>query len=225
MDNDSSIKKFHSKIMCKVCQQETWHTVLNMVEKRDSYEESGFWEITTFLTLQCLGCENVCLLIEYIFSEDIDPITGDPEIQRSINPSPYKNDRELIDKLYHVPKKAQSVYKETIKAFNFNMMILAAIGIRSTIEAIAIEQKITVQGIAGKIKKMVEQKIITPDGAKLLCLVRDMGNLATHEIKKHHHDDLALCIDIIEDIFRSLYILPAEAENTRKILDGKWTRV
>lgn len=104
------------------------------------------------------------------------------------------------------------------------MMILAAIGIRTTIEAIAIEQKITIRGIESKINKMVDQKIITSDGAKLLLLVKDLGNLATHEVKKHHRDDLALCIDIIEGVIRSLFILPKEALRTREIIKGGWKR-
>jgi len=86
-------------------------------------------------------------------------------------------------------------------------------------------EKIKVEGIKTKIKKMENLKIITPDGAALLLIVKDFGNLAAHEIKKHHPDDLSLCIDIIEDVFRSLYILPKQAKTSRQILEGKWKRV
>lgn len=222
---DSLPNKFSSKIMCKRCQQETWHTVLNETNTGWDDEESGLRERSTYFTLQCAGCENVCLLIHYYFSEDVDPKTGDPKLQVSIHPSPYRGDREPINGLYHVPKDAKTVYEETLKAFNSGMMILAAVGIRTIVEAVAIEQKITAKGIKTKIDRMVEKKIITPDGAKLLTLVKDIGNLATHEIKKHHHDDLSLCIDIIEGVFRGLYIHPKEAEFTREIIDGKWVRV
>src|SRR3989304_10254909 len=108
-------KRFDTKVMCKDCQQETWHTILNKVEHHWSNED-GLWEDKTSYTLQCLGCDNVCLLIRYVFSEDIDTQTGEPELQESIHPSPYKNDREPIIRLFHVPKNAASVYEETIKA-------------------------------------------------------------------------------------------------------------
>lgn len=225
MNHNSLDKKYTSKVMCKVCQQETWHSILNQIENKWDDDKQGMWEIITFYTLQCLGCDNVCLLISTLFSEDIDPRTGIPEPQIAIHPSPYKSARDVISKLSHVPRDVQSIYEEAIKAFNSGMMILAAIGIRTTIEAIAIEQKIIVRGIESKINKMTDQKIITSDGAKLLLLVKDIGNLATHEIKKHHRDDLALCIDIIEDVIRSLYILPKEALHTREIIDGNWKRV
>lgn len=225
MKNNKKSRKFKSKIMCRICQQETWHIILNEIENNNSDEEGEMWENNKFLTLQCLGCENVCLLTQYVSSENIDANTGNLYVQENISPAPYKNDREIIERVYYVPKIARTVYEETIKAFNSGMMILAAIGIRTTIEAIAIEEKIKVRGIKTKIKKMENLKIITPAGVTLLLLVKDFGNLATHEIKKHHRDDLSLCIDIIEGVFRSLYILPKQAEASRQILDRKWKRV
>lgn len=216
--------KFEKKIMCKSCQQETWHKILNQVNNKWNNKD-GLWEDTTYFTLQCLGCDNVCLLISYYFSEDIDTRTGIPEQQISIHPSPFKSDREPIIRLFHTPKGVASVYEETIKAFNSGLMILAAIGIRTTIEAIAIDQKITVRGIESKINKMVEQKIITPDSAKLLLLIKEIGNLATHEIKKHHRDDIAFCIDIVEGALRNLYIHPKEAQQVKELIAGKWVRV
>lgn len=217
-------KKYDSKVVCKKCQQETWHSILNKTNTVEEDEESEMWENTTFFTLQCLGCENICLLTHYYFSEDIDPQTGDPELQLSVYPSPYKSNRESITGLGYVPADVKSVYEETIKALNSGMVILAAIGARTTIEAIAIQQKITIRGIEKKIEKMKLKEIITASGAKLLLLIKDMGNLATHEIKKHHVDDLSLCLNIIEGVLRELYIHPEEADNTRKVVDGKWKR-
>ncbi|MCL4382222.1 MAG: DUF4145 domain-containing protein [Patescibacteria group bacterium] len=72
---------------------------------------------------------------------------------------------------------------------------------------------------------MISLGIITPDEAMLLRLIKDIGNLATHEIKKHHKDDIDLCIDIVEGVFNNLYVLPKEAEFTREIIEGKWKRV
>lgn len=219
------LKKHPTKVMCKVCQCETWHKILNETENRYNDDESGIWEITDFKTLQCLGCDNVCLLIESVFSEDVDPETGNPEVNKTIYPIPYKSDREPLKYIFYAPNSVASVYNETIKAFNNGLMILTGIGVRATIEAIAIDRGITVKGIETKIKKMVDLNIITSDGAELLRLVKDMGNKSAHEIKKHHHDDLSICVDIVEDIIRSLYILPKEAEHTRSIIDGKWHRV
>lgn len=211
--------------MCKACQQETWHTILNETKTRWEDNEAGIWEDTTFFTLQCLGCDNVCLLTHLYFSEYVDPQTGAPELRTNVYPVPYKSDREPIKGLRHLPKDVKTIYEETIKAFNFGLVILTAIGVRTTLEAIAIQQEITVRGIESKINEMVAQKIITPNSAKLLLLVKDIGNLATHEIKKHHRDDLTLCINIIEGISRDLYIYPKEAKDTREMLSGRWIRV
>lgn len=149
--------KYHSKVFCKECQQLTWHNILNRTEKRYNDDESGIWEITDFFTLQCLGCENVCLLIVYIFSEDINPVNGQPEEQISIHPSPYKSDRSEIDRVFYVPNQVKSIYLETLKAFNSGMLILTAIGIRSILEAVSIDQGIKDRGIETKINKIIEK--------------------------------------------------------------------
>lgn len=221
---DQKTKQFPTKEMCKGCQCETWHKILNETENSFNDEESEIWENTKFYTLQCLGCDNICLLTESTCSEDRDPETGEFDIEKNIYPSPFKSDRDLMNRIHYAPKNITLVYSETIKAFNFEMMILVGIGIRATIEAIAIEQKITGGTLEIKIKKMVDNNIITPDGAKLLRLVKNIGNNAAHKIKKHHHDDLSLCIDIVEDVIRSLYIFPKEAEQTRQVIDGEWER-
>lgn len=222
---DAETKKYSSKVMCKKCQQETWHEILYDEEYRESDDENEIWVSTTYTLLKCRGCENICLLTQGVCSEDFDPQTGELDVDRNVYPSPFKSDRELIDKIYHVPKDISLVYGETIKAMNFGMSILTAIGIRSTIEAIAIDQHIEIWGIEAKIKEMVKLKIITPGGSKSLLLVKDVGNMATHTIKKHHHDELSLCIDIVEGVLNTLYVEPKEVEHARDIIDGKRIRV
>ncbi len=219
------MKKFPDKILCRSCQNETWHSILNETSTGSSNEDGEVWDKTTSHTLQCNGCENVCLLTEYVFSEDIDPRTGDLEITRKIYPSPYKPVRNTIEGVYVLPATVRAIYEETVKSINNNLMILAAIGIRSTIEAIALDKKITVNGIKGKISQMVSQGIVTEDGAKLLSLIRDIGNKATHEIKKHHREDIKLCIDIVEGMLKNLYVYPKEAEQTKELMSGNWIRV
>jgi len=204
---DEPVKK--KRVLCKVCQQVTWHSVLNKAESGNSYDEdSGIWDSSEFFTLQCLGCDNVCLLIEYSCSENYNPGNGEIDVDSTVHPTPTKEERELIDKYYIVPDQVQIIYKETIKAFNAGLYLLAAIGVRTAIEAISRDQGITVRGIESKIKKMVEKNIITQAGADLLLIVKNMGNLSAHEIKKHHHDDLSLCIDVVETVLKNLYILP-----------------
>lgn len=217
--------KFKEKILCKKCQQETWQKILNEITVEESDDVRDLWETTTYFTLQCMGCDYVCLVTNSYFSEELDQETGQPVMSVGIYPTPFKSDRELINGFTHIPKDIQSVYTESIKAFNNGMMILAAIGIRSVIEAIAIERKIAVRGIETKINRMVKMNIITPDGATLLMFIKDLGNLATHEIKKHHRDDLALCLDIIEGVLRSLYIHPKQAAFVKEMINGKWVRI
>lgn len=219
-----SDQKYEKKIMCKRCQQETWHSIINNLEKRESNDTEDIWIISNFITLKCMGCDNVCLLIQEVCSEDIDPRTGEPDTLENIYPNPFKSDRDLVKGYYNIPGNVKTVYEETITAFNKGLLILSAIGLRTVIEAISLNQKIKARGIKAKIEKMVERNIITNDNAVLLMLVKDIGNLATHEIKKHHKDDLTLCIEITEGIIQNLYIHPKKAKLIRELIEGGWER-
>lgn len=218
-------KKYDKKVMCRMCQQETWHTVINQV-KVDTLTKASDVEIPvtkTFLTLQCRGCDNVCLLISNTDHDCLDPQTGEPATVETIHPTPFRSDREILES-YHIPDKVKTIYEETIKAFNEGLLILSAVGVRTVIEALAIEQNIKVRGIASKIRRMVEEDLITQDNANLLDLVRYIGNLATHEIKKQHKYDLSLCIDIVENIIKNLYIHPQRAKESKEMIKGGWKR-
>lgn len=214
MTNESTNKR---RVLCKECQQNTWHAILNEAKsEKELSEEDGIWESTKFITLQCMGCDNVCLLLEYFCTENYNPENGEVDIVYSVYPTPTKEERSLIDKYYYLPNDVVAIYRETIQAFNSKLYILTAIGVRTMIEAVSRDQGITDRGIASKINKMIEKNIVTQAGGDLLLMVKEKGNVSAHEIKKHHHDDLSLCIDVLESVLRNLYILPKSAELTRR---------
>lgn len=208
----NSNNKFYEKISCRKCQTKTWHKILNKVEERDGNDEIGIWFIKTSFTLQCLGCDSICLLVSDICSEDIDPNTGNPETELTIYPNPIKT-RSQIDGYYWCPVKVRDAYSESIEAFNNNKLpLLTAIGIRMTVEAICIEQKIT-GSLKQKIEDMVKKSIVTPEESKLLHLIRDYGNFSAHEIQRHNQHKLSLCLDIVEGILKTLWVFPGEAQS------------
>ncbi len=209
----SEIQKTGVKqVLCKVCQQVTNHNILNAVTKSVWWEDADAGERHDFYTLQCLGCENVCLLVEYSHSEDTNPYTGEPVTQSRVYPSPNKDDRDVLDRIHHVPESVRTAYEETVKAINSGLVLLTAMGVRLVIEAVCNHQKITGGNLEKKINKMQEIGLITPSDAKLLHLVREIGNQSAHEMKKQKREALSLSMDIIEGVIRQLYIHPKEAE-------------
>lgn len=222
--NENNTATYKPKVMCRHCQQVTWHTILSDSGGTSYDDDNDFWYREKFFTLKCLGCDTVCLLVESAFSEDYDPETGEVSVQRVIHPSPFKDTREPIELLYYVPTSISNLYQESIRALNYKLFILAAMGVRSLIEAIAIDQGISSRGLSSKIQGMLNDKIITPKEKIHLDVVKDMGNLAVHEIKKHHVLDISLGLDILETLLQILYIYPKRVEDTQDIISGRKKR-
>lgn len=205
-----SLQQKTKKIYCRKCRQPTNHTVLHEVKTGWDDQESGMWLIDIFTTLQCLGCEAVCLLEDYVFSEDIDPYTGNPENQVSIHPNPFK-DREELKEIYHLPEKIRKIYIETVSAFNQKLPILTGVGLRTIIEAICKDKKAVGKDLEARINALVNLGLITNNESELLHLNRYIGNISTHEVIEAPLEELKTGLDIIETALQNAYILPQKA--------------
>jgi hypothetical protein len=205
-------KKVSQRVLCKCCQQVTQHKTLSYsTRSEDLMDEIGEFYCWEYYTLQCLGCNSVCLLEEYYDSNDWRDDIQDFTRRKTIYPSPHKDNREQMQKAYDIPTEVRGIYLETIKAFNAGLPILTAIGLRATIEAICIDKEIVGQNLEKKIDQMVIENLITRDGAKLLHVTRDLGNFSAHRMEKHKDDVLSLCLNIVENVMLNLFILPFEA--------------
>lgn len=208
------------KVYCRSCRQVTNHNVLLQTKVKGGSEETEiFWEYT-YKTVQCLGCETVCLLEEYLCSEDIDPLTGQPEPQVKIYPESFLNKEELPE-VYFLPEKIRKAYQETITAFNQKLSILTGIGLRTIIEAICKNNKATQHGLKDKINALVEKGLMTKREAELLHLNRYIGNAATHDITEPPREELKTGLDIVEAILQNAYILPKKAHELKEKYNDK----
>lgn len=228
MTQQSEIKddsKEMRKVFCRNCKRATNHKILLRNEKRESTVNDEIWTINTFYTLQCQGCETICLLEEYIFSEDYNPETGDLDVSTYIYPSPFEN-KSAIEDIHYLPKIVSKIYKECISAFNRKLPILTSIGMRATVEAICKDKQINSGNLEQKIDKLADMGLMTRQEAELLHLNRYMGNAAAHELLEPLQDELTTGLDIIEATLRNAYILPEKAEllknkYTKKVIDNE----
>ena len=200
------------KVYCRICRQVTNHNILNKTGRYEDDEESGIWVSNDYYTLQCKGCEIVCLLKEYTCSEDYNPETGQLEIVATLYPDPFVF-RAALDQSYNLPNDIRKIYEETISAFNRKLPILTSIGIRATIEAICIDNKITKGTLEKKIDELVKLDLMTKKEANLLHLTRFMGNASAHNLKAPVIEELKAGLEIIESALRNGYILPATTSN------------
>lgn len=150
---------------------------------------------------QCAGC-SACLLQRYTAEDDW---SGDEsEIRDEIFPernkfhTHYKGFRKL-------PEKLENIYRETLHAFNQNLPILCAVGIRALLEGICEDQSIEGRNLKIQINGLKD--ILPSHIVDSLHAFRFIGNQAVHELNAPNPLDLRLAIEICEDLLNFLYEL------------------
>ncbi len=152
----------------------------------------------------------ICLLQEYVFSEDLDPQTGEYDITTTVYPDPLVG-RYPLDDLNLLPKIIRRIYQESVNAYNKNLPMLTSIGIRATIEAICVNKEITEGNLKKNIDQLARMDFMTNQEAELLHLIRFMGNASAHELEEPLKEELTTGLDIIETTLRNAYVLPEKA--------------
>lgn len=145
-----------------------------------SWSETGY-------VLECAGCQSVSLRHEFWFSEwdqiEDNPTTGLPVMVPGIKvtiwppPAPRKKPawvtklkdailRDLLDELY--------------SAVETRLHSLATAGVRTVLDRAMFLRVGDIGGFEAKLKKMTDEKIITPDEKDALIIVTDAGSAAAH---------------------------------------------
>ena len=236
---DKTINKTH-RLVCQSCNNTTKHVVLKSVnvsssEDLDEYYTS-YWN-TDFEIVQCLGCETISFRKESTNSEDED-YEGHPF--KFISLYPERNKKALPLKNYmNVPYNLQRIYKEAIGCYNNDFLTLCGAGVRALVEGLCKENDVTdgsveitqhdgttiakkKTNLQGKINGLHESGKLTKQNAEFLHEHRFLGNEAVHEFSTPSKEDLNLAIEIVENVFDTLYEIPTKGlKLKRKRLNKK----
>jgi hypothetical protein len=157
----------------------------------------------------CAGCESgtleVCWTNVTLTQED-----GQQEYVYTYYPKRTKHSAEA--KVFiQLPKKLRKIYEETIQAFNEELGILCAGGLRALIEGICEDKGL--QG--GNLEKRIDALagLLPKNIVESLHSFRFMGNVAIHELTPPERTDLRLAIEVSEDLLNYLYELDYKARN------------
>jgi hypothetical protein len=202
------------KALCEDCGRETNHDVIHDYEigENDEY----YWH-STYQIIRCCGCDTISFREETITEDDYDPFTGKPGPAIKLYP-PRIAGRKPLDNNYHLPTNIRRIYREVLSTLNNSSVILAAIGLRTLIEAICIDQEVKGKNLEKKIDGLHTQGILSEKQAKILHTHRFLGNVATHEITAAKPVELVTALDIAETLLKTIYILP---ELEKEIKTGK----
>jgi hypothetical protein len=119
-----------------------------------------------------------------------------------------------------IPDKLNSIYGEVIDAFNNDSHILCAAGLRALLEGLC-NDKLPIQ--RGNLHDKIEalSTLIPPNIIKHLHGFRFLGNSALHELEEPNRKELALAIEVMEDILNVVYELDYKSARLFQLLDKR----
>jgi hypothetical protein len=201
------------------------HRVLACVAENGSDSDgphSCDWT-NTFELVQCCGCETVSFRATSTHSEAVEyDHRGEPyyPLDQKLYPPRIEGRKDLGGDAWCIPHNIKSVYEEVLTALACQSPVLVGMGLRALIEAVCKEKEAPGHDLHKRIEWLKEKQVLTESGAQILHHIRTLGNGAAHEIKPHSMEELELALDVVEHLFKEVYILPFEA---KRVFEGKRT--
>jgi hypothetical protein len=191
------------KTKCPECAGNTNHSLLFEI----SQPEIDYPETTlVFQIVQCKGCDTISLLYSELEEGLIECEFNFPSDHL------YNFASQEIFLKYperkKIPKIIQDVYKEMESALKTDLYLLAGIGLRTIVEAICIDQKVTGRNLQTKISILKELGHVSDKALPFIDRLREIGNISAHQIQTIDTDSLKHAVEIINHLLKSVYILP-----------------
>ncbi|PQJ73615.1 DUF4145 domain-containing protein [Polaribacter butkevichii] len=226
-ENDKT-KNETIKVLCSSCKNNTNHNVLTSINEIGTEPLGEYYSIdwnTDYEIIQCLGCERISFRNHSTNSENTD-YQGRPISTTLIYPKRSK-DTIAAKHYFNVPYNLQRIYSETVESYNYGNLTLCGAGVRALVEGVCKENGITEGNVEfknkdgstvtqkktnlqGKINGLHESGKLTLQHSEILHEHRFLGNEAIHELSLPSKEDLYLAIEIVENVFDTLYEIPSK---------------
>lgn len=196
-------------IDCSKCRRKTNHKVLGYVENRSEPGEDLQWTQQHYLA-QCAGCEAYCYAIHTFTEEDYDPGAKEQVGTWQVFP-PASDGRSLMDYYEELPQQVFGIYQEVVGAINAELSLVAAIGLRTLIESICIERKVSSGNLQKSIDELASDGVLASKQTEVLHKIRFLGNIAAHQIREAQPGELLAALEIAESMLKTIYVVPVLA--------------
>lgn len=201
------------RLPCRSCDGKTYHKVLKSVHTYASDGDIDVWD--DYEIVCCQGCKNVSFRSKTMCSENVvmDQETGEEFLAEDIELYPNRiAGRKQIRDVYSLPFEVRQIYNETHIAVCNRSNILAGIGIRALVEAVCKEKNAKGNNLEKRIDDLAIKNVLTQEQADTLHSTRLIGNKSAHEIIAPHSSVLDIAMDIVENLIKTVYIIPKKAK-------------
>lgn len=197
---------------CTSCNNDNNHEVLF---KAEISGDENYQFHRDYLTIKCLGCDSISFRDDFHDIESSFPNDNDEweiPLTSTVYP-PFLKNHKGLEYSYRLPESINTVYRESIKAFEINCKLLAGAGFRAIIEAICIEKEIKGRTLEIKINNLSKDGLITKKECERLHSIRFLGNDSIHEMKVPQEKQLKVVLNIIEHILSNIYLIDYEVDS------------
>jgi Domain of unknown function (DUF4145) len=206
------------KLYCRGCGKKTNHISISKIKSEYFPRE------TIFSIVQCAGCDlnSYATFLNWTEKKIVHKYPEEPKVSRNLFPQFWSQVSN------NIPENIKELYIQLIESYNNKHNILSALGIRTLIESICLNQnvdkgtlftskdqhKFNKKGLVvistsleGKIFGLYENRFIIWEHCLILQRIREIGNAATHELISPTSDELYSAIEIIEKLIENVYEL------------------
>jgi len=200
------------RIHCNSCGTETWHSLTAESKVTRYVAVWGYEQLIEGAILQCCGCDDIsfrCITHPFEFQDGKDK----PEETLFPDRSFKKRRRKFLPMPIHVTR----LYQETVTAHDAKLVLLAAAGLRSLVEAIVVDKLDKT-----KYGRNLESKIAALAGTfesgvlAVLQEFREMGNKAVHAQVESDHLDIHRALYVVEGMLEYFYGIADSADTFQR---------
>lgn len=194
-------------VFCNSCSGPTQHVVKTSFEVKD-YEgdmcEASLDSVTNYQVIQCAGCETVSFRqVSNFFVEGGSFYTYYPSRLKD-----WLTEKTVVG----LPPHIRRVYREILDAYNAELVVLCASGLRTLVEGLCNHFQIVEKDGTGKpvalgirIRELSMRRLIPSSLADALRAHKELGNDAVHNLVAPSKEELKLAIGLIETAFENLF--------------------
>lgn len=186
-------------------------------------EGSGVCGTMGYYVLECKGCRTIFFQTEESCSEDWEP---DGDVKPAIKTYPsierVKRSNRFLNHLFLPFEKFESfLFSEIYKAINNDMHILAAMGIRSLIDRIAIRLTGKNENYTKNVQNLVDSGYASAKQKEILDAALELGHGAVHRGHVPTAYQVTCALDIAESMIEMFLINTEKAEDLSKTIPAR----
>lgn len=218
-DDVSELKTM--KANCRLCGADKNHFVRAEHEETNDYDD-GEWGRSRHSIVQCMGCENLSVVIATTCSywEDIEYDDRGRPVRRNypeeIDQFPPQTYRKKPDWSGELPDDIDETLDEVYVAMQNKCLRLASLGSRTVIDLMIVELVGDKGTFRDKLNQLESKGWMGEKNTAFLFSALDAGNASAHRGHSPSVKIMNMVMDILENVLQAAFILGKHGDEIRK---------